>query len=353
MAIDWTAGMQQTFEYYIVDPSSWQDKQRIDSVISSSINRDYDADTRGSASFNVGEQLGECYIRTYLSVLQNGESGRFPLGTYLVQTPSFEFDGKKKSYSLDAYTPLLELSENPPPLGFSVQRNENVMEHVCNLTAENCRAPVVDVENATTLYAHFTAETNDTWLTYLSSLMANAKYRYDLDEMGRILFAPEIETDKMQPVWTFNDDNSSILLPDLSVSRDLYKIPNTVEVLYTSANRLYYATAVNEDPDSPTSVQSRGRVISYREMNPSLPGLSTEPQIEQYAKDLLKKMSALEYKVTFSHGYCPVRTGDCVRLNYNRAGLQDVKAKIISQSINCTSGCTISSTAVYTKKLWE
>ena len=57
---DWTSAMQQTFEYYIVDPGTWRDVRRIDNVKSCTINRDIDAETLGSATIDVTESLGEC-----------------------------------------------------------------------------------------------------------------------------------------------------------------------------------------------------------------------------------------------------------------------------------------------------
>jgi hypothetical protein len=74
--------------------------------------------------------------------------------------------------------------------------------------------------------------------------------------------------------------------------------------------------------------------------------------IDEYAKQVLENLSTIECTVTYSHGYCPVRLGDCVRLNYSRAGLTDVKAKVISQTIDCTSGCRVQEKAVFTTKLW-
>ena len=40
-------------------------------------------------------------------------------------------------------------------------------------------------------------------------------------------------------------------------------------------------------------------------------------------------------------------------LNYQRAGLKYVKAKVISQSISCETGCPVEETAIYTTKLWR
>lgn len=350
---DWTASMQQTFEYYTVDPGTWKDVKRLDNVISCSISRDASAETLGSATIDVTESVGECYIRIYLITIQNGVREKHPLGTFLVQTPSTSFNGIVRNVSMDAYTPLLELKEKQPPLGYFVDKDRNVVEAAYQLTRENARAPVVPTSNDKTLYSDFIAESGETWVTFISSLLSYSKYRFALDELGRILFEPIQETASLQPVWTYNDDNSSILSPEITMNHDIYGIPNVVEVLYSNGGEMYYARVVNDDENSPTSTVSRGREITYRDTNPSLTGNSTQKQIEEYAENLLKTLSSVEYTITYSHGYCPVRLGDCVRLNYERAGLTDIKAKVISQNIDCKAGCQVSETAVFTNKLWR
>lgn len=350
---DWLSSMQQTFEYYIVDPETWANVKLIDNVTSCTITRDAESETLGSASIDVIESLGECYIRAYLVTIQNGVQERHPLGTFLIQTPSSRFDGKIRNVSMDAYTPLLELKENPPPLGYYVPKTANVMDIVYQLTRNYARAPVVRPTCSEKLFYDFVANQNDTWLTFLIDLAAKAKYEFMLDEMGRILFAPIQETAALQPVWTYDDSNSSILYPDLDLDHDLYKIPNVVEVIYSDSNEYYYARAVNDDPNSPISTVNRGREITHRDANPAIVGDPTANQIQEYADNLLKELSTLEYTVSYTHGYCPVRVGDCVRLNYERAGLVGVKAKVVSQSINCEPGCPVSEKAVFTNKLWR
>ena len=345
--------MQQTFEYYIVNPATWKDAKKIENVKSCSISRDSYAGTLGSASINITESVGECYVRIYLITIQNGTKERHPLGTFLVQTPSTSFDGKVRNLSMDAYTPLLELKETKPPLGYSVRKGTNIMTIARQLTQENTRAPVVPASCDTNLFSDFVAETDDSWLTFLTDLLLNAKYSYDLDEMGRILFAPEQDTASLQPVWTYNDDdNSSILYANLNMDHDLYGIPNVVEVIYSHGNGYYYSRVVNDDPNSPTSTVNRGREIIHRVSDPDLIGDPTENQIDEYANRLLRELSSLEYTITYTHGYCPVRVGDCVRFNYSRADLKNVKAKVISQTIKCEPGCPVTETAVFTNRLW-
>ena len=350
---DWLSSMQQTFEYYIVDPKTWKDIELIDTVKSSTIQRDAEAETLGSATIDMTESVGESYIRIYLITIQNGLRERHPLGTFLVQTPSLSFNGRLQNISVDAYTPLIELKESPPPLGYSILKNSNVMDFAYRLARERARAPVVKTECNTLLGMNFTASTDDTWLTFLSDLIANAKYNFALDEMGRILLSPYQDTASLQPVWTYNDDNSSILYPEISVDRDLYGIPNVVEVIHSNGAGYYFVRAVNDDPNSVTSTVSRGREIIHRVNNPDLVGKPTESQVKDYANQLLRELSVLEYTVTYTHGYCSVRLGDCVRLNYARAGITNIKAKVISQTIKCEPGCPVTEKAVFTTRLWR
>lgn len=350
---DWLASMQQTFEYYTVDPNTWRDVKLLDHVRSCSISRDSTVETLGSATFSISDSIGECYVRAYLVTIQNGVRERHPLGTFLVQTPGWSFDGRIRDYSVDAYTPLLELKESPPPLGYSILKDEPIMDTVYRLVREYARAPVVETKDDTTLFTDFVADTNDTWLSFTADLMANAKYSFALDELGRILFSPKQDVASLQPVWTYDDSNSSILYPDISLNQDLYGIPNVVEVVYSRGSSFYYAKVVNDDPNSPTSTVNRGREIVYRDSNPNLSGDPTEDQIKQYAEQLLRELSSLECTITYTHGYCPVRIGDCVRLNYGRAGLDGIKAKVISQSIKCEPGCPVTEKAVFTTKLWR
>lgn len=359
--VDWTKSMQQTFEYYIVDPGTWMDKQRLENVTSSSISRDIDSETLGSATIDVTESPGECYIRIYLIVIQNGNTERFPLGTYLVQTPSTDFNGKRRTISMDSYTPLLELKEKMPPIGYYIPKGTDIMTIACQLLRENMRAPFAAITSGTTLPDDFVANTDDTWLTFLIDLIYKAKYTFNVDECGKILFAPRQDLASMQPIWTYNDDNSSILYPELTVEQDLYGVPNAVEVIYSNGDNpsdtdtvcTLYAKVKNDDPNSPISTVNRGREILYRDTNPNLTGSPTREEIQDYAKRLLKDLSSIEGTISYTHGYCPVRVGDCVRLSYKRSGFEDIKARVVSQTIKCEPGCSVSEKAVFTINLWE
>lgn len=352
-SVDWTAPMQQTFEFYIVDPGTWKDVKKLTMIESCTIDRDSESSTLGSAMIDSGELMGESYIRVYLITIQNGVTKKHPLATVLVQTPSDNFDGKSKTYSMDAYTPLLELNEKYPDIGFFIPKGENIMDKVYTHMKEQMRAPVITASCSEILNDNFIVDPTDTWLTTLIDLAAGAEYKVALDELGQVLLVPKQKTAALQPVWTYTDDNSSILYPDVGKEQDLYGIPNVVRVVCSTNEGILISVAKNEDASSPTSIQARGREIEYRETNPSIMGAITQERLDEYAEQLLKEKSSVEYTITYSHGYCPVNIGDCVRLNYKRAGINGVKARVITQSIECTPGCRVTETAVYTEKLWR
>ena len=351
---DWSQGMTQTYEFFEVDPVSWVDACKLEYVTSASIERDEENDTLGSASFDSSEELGEIYVRIYLKTIQNGNEERTPLGTFLIQTPHDKFDGKVHSFSYDAYTPLLELKDAMVPIGYYIPKDENIMKAAYAILDNVLRTPCVEGKAEDELKENFIAEESDNYLTYLTDLIASADHKFGLDELCRVIFVKNQDLAAMQPVWTYDDGNSSILYSDASRERDLYGIPNVVEVVYSGAgDGTKYIRIVNDDPDSPTSTVTRGREIIYRETSPDVTGLPSDEEMEQYATKLLRDLSTLEYTISYKHGYCPVRLGDCVMINYSRAGYSNIKAKVISQSISCEPGCPVDETAVYTVKMWE
>lgn len=354
--IDWTKSMRQTFEYYIVDPSTWHDVSLLSTVKSCTITRDSSLDTLGSATLDCDEDLNDKYVRTYIVATQDGETEKIPLGTHLFQTPSTEFDGKRQSISHDGYTPLIELKEKQMQLGFAARKNANILEVAYAILTDNSlRAPVVAGSDDKTLTGDFLAEVDETRLSYLNDLLVGAKYTLGLDELGKVIFVPDKELGAMQPRWIFSDDNSSILYPNFSISRDIFGVPNRIEVIYSPSDGTPI-TVVDENTDetSIVSYQQRGRWITYRETDPDVSEGVNEFQLREYAHKKLVDLSTIEYQITYKHAFCPdVRLGDCVRFNYTRADYRNENAKVIRQTIRCEEGCPVEETAVLTNHLWE
>lgn len=344
--IDWRKSMTQSFEYYTVDPATWRDVRKLDTVKGCTITYDADSDTIMDATLEVDEDLGECYVRAYLAAQQDGVNYRFPLGCFLAQYTGTSNDGTHDSVSMECLSPLNEAKEKYPALGYYVAEGADVMNTAYRLMGEAVRMPVVKPMSVGTIQDDFVAETNDTWLSFNSDLISTAGYHFGLDEMSRLLFEPDQDLSAMRPSYEYAEDEYSLLYPDYSWEKDLYSIPNVVEVVYTGSTRTLTGRAVNDDPSSPTSTVARGREIPKRITDAAFSGEPTAQTVQQYAEQKLKELSTLSVTYSYKHGYNATQVGQCVLI-------KGVRAKIVSQTIECTEGCPVSETAEAVIKYWE
>lgn len=373
--VDWTKSMQQTFEFYTVDPNSWYDDQKLENIITCDMTHDATSDKRGNASITITEPLPECYIRTYLVVNQAGYMHKICLGTYLYMTSSDSFDGMKHNITMTGYTPMVELEEKLPPLGFHIVGITNrkhsgdapmVTDAIKDIVTTYTRC---EIENRTViqkpLLNDFVAGTNDNFLTVINNILnasSLGQYILTVDEWGTIIVKDKPVLEDAIPTYIYTDDNSSILLPSLDTNDDIYGIPNVVEVLYTGDKRLPAIRVIvkNEDPTSIVSIPARGREIAKRFTITNIAAPvndyseeAVRAQVTAQAERLLEAASTINKTISYSHGYCDVKVGDTVLINYERAGVTGIRAKVVSQRISCKPGCQVDEQAVYTKKLWN
>lgn len=344
---DWTRGMGRTYEYWEVDPSTWGDVAPVEGVTGCTIVRDDDTETLGHATLEMDGWEGERYIRSYLVTEQWGVRERWPLGTFLAQAPSVDFDGVRASSSVEGHTPLKELADDRPPVGFSVSSGDAVAA-AAQLMAAHARMPVGSPCAGTPLSGPYVAEDGDTWLSYCKGLLAKGGGRAGLDAMGRAYFSPVRNPMSLMPTRVFDDSNSSIILPGVRISSNLPDAPNAVEVVWSDGERCLVGKASDADPDSEASTASRGRRVLFRELSPELPDSPTQADADALAGRILREKGAVTYEVTYTHGYVPdVMPGVAVRLRYAAAGI-DVVAVVASQTIEATPGCLVTETARYT-----
>lgn len=352
---DWTQGMTRTYEYWRVNPETWGDVELLDSITGCTITRDMDEDTLGHATFEMdswGSEDGvwdsERIIRVYLITVSNKVRERWPLGTYLVQAPSKSFDGMRNSVVADGYTPLKELADDYPPDFYSVESG-NVASRAASLIEAHSRVKVIQPDMDGELTEEYVSD-DDSWLEFVNGLLAKGKARIELTPRGEVVFAPVQDPRSLAPARKFDDGNSSILLPEAQVSSNFIEVPNVVRVVYSEESRFLASEVVNDDPSHPNSIQNVGRRKVYRETSPNLPDNPTQDDVDAYADSMMRQHGSENYEVTFSHGFVPdVVLGTAVRLDYKAMGV-NVVAQVVSQTIECTPACKVSTTARYTKQ---
>ena len=351
--IDWTAGMKQWYEYWEVSPVSWADIRMLDNVSGGSIMRNTSNVSLGSASFKMTDFIGEMYIRTYLCVEQNHESQKVCLGTHLVQSPNTAFNGKVSTVNATAYTPLIELKENYPPIFYTIPKGTEIISWIYNSVTNNSR---IRVERNTEWEVYskydYVANTDDTWLDFIVSVMRQNNISYGITPEGVFYIYEAFKYDRCPSTYFFTTDDKSIILPNVSYTQDIYNIPNVVEV-YTSNAKGYNCVRIINDGPNATSVTARGREIVYRETSPSILGIPSDEEITIYATKLLESLSTIKVELSFEHAYVPeVNIGDTITIDYPEAGIFGQKALVLDQQLDCSQGLIVSTTASFERQYW-
>ena len=351
--IDWTAGMRQWYEFWKVSPVSWTDIELLDNVSGASITRDLTNASLGSASYSLTDFSGEFYIRAYLCVEQNNETDKICLGTHLVQSPSTSYNGKYATVDAKAYTPLIELKENYPPMFYTIPKGTELVNWIYNAVSDNSRIQVRrDAAFEKVSKYDYIANTSDTWLDFIVSIMNQNEISYGITPEGTFYIYESYKYDRSPSVYEFRTDDNSIILPNITYSQDVFEIPNVVEV-YTSNSKGYNCVRIANNSGSATSVAQRGREIVYRETSPSITGIPSDEEIVNYANSLMESLSTIKVELSFSHGFIPgVNIGDTVLIDYPDAGIMSQKARIASQDLDLQQGLIVSSTALFEKKFW-
>ena len=138
-----------------------------------------------------------------------------------------------------------------------------------------------------------------------------------------------------EPTAYFDPIDVDVLETSLTITNDWYDCPNVFRAVQGS----FSATARDDNPDSPLSIQNRGREIWYEE-NGSTP--YTGESLQQYANRRLLEEQQVSISASYSRRYVPgINVTDLVSIRYPGQGLNGYYY-ISSQNISLEYAATVS-----------
>ena len=232
----------------------------------------------------------------------------------------------------------------------------NIYNKITGIIEENSRCDYIlneDMFEVDQRFDDFVANPSDNWLKFLNDLISKYSKKILLDETSKIYLDNYKIPEETATVWEYRDDEKSILDPNISISNDITNIPNVVEIIYSNNGIFKTSVIENNDDNSPVSIKNRGRKIVERVINPDIEYNPSQERLDELAKNKLKELSSIRGEITYNHGYCPVRIGDCVRIIIHKLGLEAFNAIVVNQDIECKTGCSVSEKAIFNLNLWR
>lgn len=311
----------ERYDYVRVAWENWQEHETYNHILDGSIELSTDAETKVTGNFNFeGYDTPDVndLIRVYYRYLDDKNAEfRDPISTLVVSYADLTLmdtrGGVKANGTLNGQSVLSILSNAIVGVPYTVKKNQNVV-YVATQIAQEVGLQVNAEPSSFVMTKDYTFNAGTNKLQIVNELLAMASYLpcYP-DAMGIIQMK---SSTSQTPVFVFQNDDKSIMLPEIVQKNDWQSTPNIVRMLYNIDDACIEAWAKNVS-GSKASLTNRGnREITYYEEIGELGAGDKANNMKRLAENKLLELSAdIEY-VTFSHAYVPISIYDLIEIRY-------------------------------------
>ena len=264
-------------------------------------------------------------VRIYYSFDDDtNEHGEFCIGTFFIgyADTSYRLDGDSlmASGTVNGWSVLKALQDVRLGYAYTVNAGTYAIAKAIQLI-QGVGLPVnVANESSYQLASDHTFDPDDTLLTVVNWLCTTANYQAPYpDAYGTIQIQQYVDPSERATVATFQDDENSIMYPDVSIENDWQEIPNVYKLYYSTDEIAIHAEARNTT-GSKASLDARGgRELSEVDSVSELSGADSAAMAANLesmaAKKLLNNSQEIE-RVELSHPYIPLVANDAVKVIY-------------------------------------
>lgn len=320
---DWFGSRSHRAIYRRVRWPSWEEAEDYQCIKGGSIELSALSDLKASGSLSfIGEtpESGDL-IRIYYKI--GGEL--YPMATMFASCEEPTLSGKHASGSIELTSVLTVLSKAKPGRPYTVSAGTFAVDKAAEI-AEGMGLRVNNpAKSSYALRDDHTFEQSDSWLAIVNWLLDAAGYASCCpDAYGVVQMAPYIEPTERSVSWTFADDEKSIMLPDVKLTRNLADTPNVCRLWHETEEESIWASCSNVDQDSPVSLPNIGMERTMDETVSELPGETQEERVSNLMamseRRLIDNSADIEY-VEVSHPWVPIAPNDAIAAEYVSAGL--------------------------------
>ena len=318
----------ETYSYRRVSWPGFVEGADLGNVTSGSVELSAFSDLKATCSFKFegGQEPGtNDLVRIYYSFDDDkGEHAEFCIGTFFIgyADTSYRLDGDSlmASGTVNGWSVLKALQDVQMGYAYTVSAGTYAVAKAIQLI-QGVGLPVnVSNESSYQLANDHTFNPGDTLLTVVNWLCTTANYQAPYpNAYGTVQIQQYVDPSERATVATFQDDEQSIMYPDVSIENDWQEIPNVYKLYYSTDEIAIHAEARNVT-GSKASLDARGgRELSEVDSVSELSGADSSAMAANLeamaAKKLLNNSQEIE-RVELSHPYIPLVANDAVKVVY-------------------------------------
>jgi hypothetical protein len=252
--------------------------------------------------------------------MRDGKYIEFPLGIFLLSSPTRKDSNKNVYRDVDAFDGLLILRDDKFDSRYTVPAGTNYRQAVIDILASAgiTKHNIEQTDKALPVDMEF--EPGKEKLEAINELLTAINYTpLHVDVYGYFISMTYRSPSIRSAEYTYRDDELSIIYAGMEEELDLFNVPNKWVVVCSNAEQSLFSTYTNDNPNSPTSTVSRGRIIvDYREVT----DVADQQSLDAYVQRIAFEASQLYGKLTFETAINPLHDYmDVLQLEYSRLGI--------------------------------
>lgn len=265
--------------------------------------------------------------------------GEWPLGVFVLAAPATAYSESATSRGVALIDKLTVIADDRLRQTLQVAAGANIVQAVVGQIQAAGETRIAATDSSAVLTNAMTWDPGTPRLKVVNDLLAAANYaKLWTDRYGLFRVEPYVEPASRPVAWEFEEGAASIHSPRWEHELALWEASNFVMLTSqaTAGGAVFTATAVDENPASPTSTVSMGRVL-----NPIIVEnveASSQADLETQAVRMLLDASNVVGKLRVSHAAVPVWYGEAVR--FSSQGV-DTVATVARMSLDLSPGALV------------
>lgn len=248
----------------------------------------------------------------------------FPLGVFMISSPTRELRGKGIYRSVECFDTSLVLLEDKFDTRYRIVKGTNYVTAIKQIIGSagiwKINIPHIDA----TLKTDREFEIGTSKLESVNQLLQEINYTSIwVDEQGNFTATPYILPNDRTVEYSYKNDDMSIILPDTSVEEiDLFSVANKWVVVATNPEtEPLVSRYTNENPTSPTSTINRRRnIVDFREIE----DVASQAILDEYVRRIAYEASNVYGKFIFETAIMPHHSYmDCLFCEHTDLGIKN------------------------------
>jgi hypothetical protein len=243
----------------------------LSNVLGGTVDNNYLADIKRSATFNIQDDGSINFIRDRIKpwarlAMPDGGYVEWPLGVFLLSTPArtLTAGGSYIKRTVQGYDQLLILRDNAVTDRYAIASGTAYTTAIATLATAAGIVSTNITASAATLPATMEWDPGTTYLRIINDLLAAINYESaSFDEVGKFIAKPYVSPTARASDFTYATDASSVIADGIDQTLDLFSVPNVFVLVKSEPDQATLRSVyTNASPTSPTSTVNRGRSIA-------------------------------------------------------------------------------------------